>query len=77
VPLLMGGAMGNLIERLRLGYVVDYLDLFVGDYHWPTFNLADSALSTGIACLVLAMLRGRPAGLERPPAGNVSGVDAR
>jgi signal peptidase II len=55
---------------------VDYLDAFVGDYHWPTFNLADSAVSTGIACLVLVMLRGRLAALDRPPAGN-SGVDAR
>lgn len=76
VSLLMGGAMGNLIDRLRLGYVVDYLDVFVGDDHWPTFNLADSAVSTGIACLVLVMLRGRLAALDRPPAGN-SGVDAR
>lgn len=67
--------MGNLIDRLRLGYVVDYLDVFVGDYHWPTFNLADSAVSTGVACLVFAIFRGRPAAPERP-AGNVSGVDA-
>jgi signal peptidase II len=76
VSLLMGGAMENLIDRLRLGYVVDYLDVVVGDYHWPTFNLADSAVSTGIACLVLVMLNGRLAALDRPPAGN-SGVDAR
>lgn len=63
--LVMGGAAGNVADRLRLGYVVDYLDLFVGDYHWPAFNLADSALTSGVACLVIASFRGRAGDRER------------
>jgi signal peptidase II len=59
--LLIGGAAGNLIDRFRLGYVVDYLDLFVGQYHWPAFNLADSAVSIGVGCLALASVRRRSA----------------
>lgn len=57
LSLLLGGATGNLVDRLRLGYVVDYLDLYAGPYHWPTFNLADSAISIGVACLAFASLR--------------------
>jgi len=61
LALLVGGAAGNLIDRVRLGYVVDYLDVFVGTYHWPTFNLADSTLNIGAVLLAWAWLRGAAA----------------
>lgn len=51
--LLAGGAIGNLIDRLTLGYVVDFIDVTVSGYHWPAFNVADSALSAGIAFLMI------------------------
>ena len=51
--LLAGGAIGNLIDRLTLGYVVDFVDVTVSGHHWPAFNVADSALSLGIGVLML------------------------
>ncbi len=57
---ILGGALGNLLDRLRLGYVVDFIDLHAGRYHWPAFNVADSALSVGILLLLLStLLKGR------------------
>jgi signal peptidase II len=47
LSLIMGGAVGNLIDRLRFREVVDFLDFYVGDYHWPAFNVADSAITVG------------------------------
>jgi signal peptidase II len=49
---LLGGAVGNLIDRLRLGYVVDFVDMGIGDFRWYTFNVADAAISTAIVMLV-------------------------
>jgi len=46
--LIAGGAAGNLIDRLRFGYVVDFLDCYIGVYHWPAFNVADSAITAGV-----------------------------
>ena len=46
--LVIGGAIGNLIDRVRLGEVVDFLDVYVGRFHWPAFNVADSAIAVGI-----------------------------
>ena len=46
--LIFGGAIGNLIDRVRLGIVIDFLDVYIGDYHWPAFNIADSAITVGI-----------------------------
>jgi signal peptidase II len=54
--LLAGGAIGNLIDRLTLGYVVDFLDVTVAGHHWPAFNVADSALTLGIAFLMINLL---------------------
>jgi len=52
-----GGALGNLYERAFVGVVVDYLDVFVGRYHWPAFNVADAAITVGTGLLVLSTLR--------------------
>jgi signal peptidase II len=46
--LIFGGAIGNLIDRVHLGIVVDFLDVYIGKYHWPAFNIADSAITVGI-----------------------------
>ena len=46
--LIFGGAIGNLIDRVRMGIVIDFLDVYVGKYHWPAFNIADSAITVGI-----------------------------
>ncbi len=54
--LLAGGAIGNLIDRVKLGYVVDFIDVSVSGHHWPAFNVADSALSVGIALLMLNLV---------------------
>jgi signal peptidase II len=55
--LILGGAIGNLLDRFRLGYVVDFLDVYIRDHHWPAFNVADSAICIGIALLFLDMRR--------------------
>ncbi len=54
--LIFGGAIGNLIDRIRFGWVVDFLDFFIGNLHWPAFNVADSAISIGIFIFVLHLL---------------------
>jgi signal peptidase II len=51
--LLAGGAIGNLIDRVTLGYVVDFVDVSVSGHHWPAFNIADSALTIGIAFMMV------------------------
>ncbi len=48
LALVLGGAVGNLIDRVRLGFVVDFLDFHAGAYHWPAFNVADSAICIGV-----------------------------
>jgi signal peptidase II len=57
LALVMGGAIGNLLDRARLGYVIDYVDVYWGAHHWPAFNVADSAITIGVALLVLDILR--------------------
>lgn len=52
IAMVMGGAMGNLVDRIRFGEVVDFLDFYIGPYHWPAFNLADSSISVGVALLI-------------------------
>lgn len=54
--LIMSGALGNLIDRLRFGYVVDFLDVFVGKYHWPAFNVADSAITVGAVLFAIDLI---------------------
>jgi Lipoprotein signal peptidase len=52
------GALGNVWDRIMLGYVVDFVDLYYGDWHWPAFNVADSAITLGAVLLVLDAVRG-------------------
>lgn len=57
LSLILGGAVGNVIDRVRIGAVVDFIDFHVGDWHWPAFNVADSAICVGAALLLLGMFR--------------------
>lgn len=52
IALLLGGAVGNLYDRVVLGYVIDFVDVYYGRYHWPAFNVADSAICVGAALLL-------------------------
>ncbi|NQD37690.1 signal peptidase II [Permianibacter sp. IMCC34836] len=51
--LVLGGAIGNVYDRMMYGYVIDFIDWYVGDHHWPAFNIADSAICVGAALLIL------------------------
>lgn len=53
LSLVLGGALGNLWDRITLGHVVDFLDFYIGDYHWPAFNIADSAIFIGAILLII------------------------
>ena len=63
--LIIGGAIGNLVDRVRFGSVVDFVDFFLGQWHWYVFNLADAAICVGVALLLLDGLLARP---ESPKA---------
>ncbi|ACX97046.1 signal peptidase II [Halothiobacillus neapolitanus] len=69
IALIIGGAVGNLIDRLTLGYVVDFLDFHWHAYHWPAFNVADSAIVVGVVLLILFELRPNP---EKPNSDKLS-----
>jgi signal peptidase II len=72
VGFIIGGAIGNVIDRLRFGAVFDFIDFYVGDWHWPAFNLADSAIFVGVVLLLFDSLFHQPdrgknsAGSEAP-----------
>ncbi len=53
LALVLGGAVGNLIDRLLYGYVIDFLDVYYQNWHWPAFNIADSAICIGVALMLL------------------------
>ena len=57
LALIIGGAIGNVIDRLIYGYVIDFLDVYVGSYHWPAFNIADSAICIGAVLLIIDSFR--------------------
>lgn len=59
LALILGGAIGNVLDRIVLGYVVDFLDFHVGGWHWPAFNLADSAITVGAVLLIAESFRPR------------------
>jgi len=54
--LIFGGAIGNVVDRLQQGYVVDFIHWFYRDWHWPTFNVADTAISVGAVLLVMDVI---------------------
>ena len=62
IGLIFGGAIGNLIDRTRFGAVVDFVDVYVRDWHWPAFTVADSAITVGVAALALGVM------FERTPS---------
>jgi signal peptidase II len=64
LSLILGGAIGNLLDRVRLGEVIDFLDFHIGPYHWPAFNVADSAITVGTIWLALSLLL-RPASKDK------------
>jgi signal peptidase II len=55
--LIAGGIIGNLIDRIRVGSVIDFLSFYVGEYHWPAFNVADSAICVGVGLYILLSWR--------------------
>ena len=59
LTLIFAGAVGNLIDRIRFGSVVDFLDVYIGTAHWPAFNVADSAISVGAVLMILEMIMNR------------------
>ena len=68
---MLGGAFGNVIDRLRLGYVVDFVHVYWRDYQWPDFNTADSAITIGVALLVIDILSS-----PEPQAQRAPGIDS-
>ncbi|RKZ35400.1 MAG: signal peptidase II, partial [Gammaproteobacteria bacterium] len=57
LALVLGGAIGNLVDRVLLGAVVDFVDVYYGQWHWPAFNLADTAISVGAVMLIVSSFR--------------------
>ncbi|MBW2708720.1 MAG: signal peptidase II [Deltaproteobacteria bacterium] len=70
LSLILGGALGNLIDRLRLHEVVDFLDVYVGTYHWPAFNVADAAITVGAVMVGLNLFFESPAPKTVSPTDN-------
>lgn len=66
LSLILGGAAGNLIDRLVYGYVIDFIDVYYDSWHWPAFNVADAAISVGAFLLLLDAFSG---GRKKSPAG--------
>lgn len=61
LSLILGGAIGNLIDRLFYGYVIDFLDVYYGTYHWPAFNIADSAITIGVGLMLIDSFKSQEA----------------
>jgi len=57
LTLILGGALGNVIDRILYGYVIDFIDVFYGDWHWPAFNVADSAICIGVVMMLCDSFR--------------------
>ena len=58
---ILGGALGNVLDRIMHGYVIDFLDFYIGNYHWPAFNVADSAIFIGAGLLIIDMFKNKEA----------------
>lgn len=69
LALLFGGITGNLVDRIVLGRVIDFIDVYWGVYHWPTFNVADSAISVGACLLAIELLIGEQQSWAEPAEG--------
>lgn len=69
LSLVFGGAIGNFIDRLHLSYVIDFVDWYIGRHHWPTFNLADAAITAGVVLLIVDMFVSRETAKEGAPGG--------
>ncbi|HEV2862647.1 MAG TPA: signal peptidase II [Pyrinomonadaceae bacterium] len=70
LALLLAGVAGNLTDRVRLGHVIDFIEVFIGSYQWPTFNVADAAICTGAGLLALDLfLEGRGEAHKRKAEG--------
>jgi signal peptidase II len=66
--LIVGGIIGNLIDRIRVGYVIDFLFFYIGAYHWPAFNVADSAICVGVGLYIILSWRNDVAARKGQPA---------
>ena len=66
LSLVLGGAIGNLIDRVAYGYVIDFLDVYYKSWHWPAFNIADSAICIGVGLMLLESI-----GIGRKPVDNL------
>lgn len=73
IGLIVGGALGNVIDRIHFGAVADFLDVYIGDYHWPAFNVADAGISVGAVILVLDSLFASPEKDKKVAEGNEVG----
>ena len=60
LSLILGGAIGNLFDRISYGYVIDFIDVYYQAWHWPVFNIADCAISIGVVMMLLDTFRGEP-----------------
>jgi signal peptidase II len=60
LSLILGGAIGNVIDRIYYGYVIDFLDIYIGTSHWPAFNVADSAICIGAVLLIIDSFKSEP-----------------
>ena len=69
LALIFSGALGNLVDRVRLGEVIDFLDVYWRDHHWPAFNVADSAICVGVFLLAIDMYLEERRQKEQPPQG--------
>lgn len=56
LSLILGGALGNLLDRLRMGEVIDFMDFFISSYHWPAFNIADASLTAGTIWIAINLV---------------------
>jgi signal peptidase II len=64
LALILGGALGNVWDRLSYGYVIDFIDVYYGAWHWPVFNVADSAIAVGAMLLIIDTIRGPAHGTD-------------
>lgn len=73
LALLLAGIVGNVVDRIRLGFVIDFIDVQFGSWHYPTFNVADMAIVTGAGLLIIDMFLSKKKQAETRPVGSVPG----